>query len=65
MERSCSSTLWARMETRSKVPSCRRMGFRELEREVARGWDMWSAVLRALETRAGVRFLPSRGLGCG
>jgi len=39
------------------------MGFRELEREVARGWDMWRAVWSAEETRAGVRFLPSRGLG--
>lgn len=65
MERSCSMMLWARMEGRSKVPSLRRMGLRELEREVARGCDMCRAVRRAVETRAGVRFLPSRGLGHG
>ena len=51
------------MSTRSNVPSFRRMGFRLFDRELARGVLKWRAVLRAEETLARVRFLPSRGLG--
>lgn len=61
-EESCSITSWARVVTRSNVPSLRQSGGRAevsataARRDMCRTWINWYSTIGI------VRFLPSRGL---